>query len=130
MVDCSDITSSINSLRSKFDRCNVVSPKDVLQLLEVVAAVDACSGGGEDYGKLIQEQYSGNSNDVEVVYPVGTYHSISICVILGTIIYGGFSFNEGSVRNIEVTTTNQTETSFTVKAGSQVYVEYLIKTKS
>ena len=128
MVDCPDIASSLNALRSKFDGCHTVSPKDVLQLLEIVAAVNSCAGGGDDYGKLIQEQYRDNANDVTVSYPVGTYHSMSICVMQGTMIYGGFLFNEGTVRNIEVTTTNQTETQFVVTAGSQVYVEYLIKT--
>ena len=128
MVNCSDIESSLNALRSKFDGCNTVNPKDVLQLLEIVAAVNSCSGSGDNYGKLIQEQYRDNANDVIVSYPVGTYHSMSICVMQGTMVYGGFLFNEGTVRNIEVTTTNQTATEFTVTAGSQVYVEYLIKT--
>lgn len=128
MVNCADITSSINDLRSKFDRPCTPSAKDILQLLEIVAAVNSCAGGGEDYGKLIQEQYRDNANDVTVTYPVGTYHSMSICVMVGSIVYGGFFFGEGSVRNIEVTTTNQTKTTFVVTAGSQVYVEYLIKT--
>lgn len=127
-MNCADITTTINSLRSKFDGCNTVSPKDVLQLLELVAAVNSCAGGGDNYGKLIQEQYRENANDVTVTYPVNTYHSMSICVMQGTMVYGGFLFSEGSVRNIEVTTTNQTETSFIVTANSQVYVEYLIKT--
>lgn len=128
MITCADITPKINELLSKFDGCSNVTPKDLKEVVELISAVNQCAGVGENYGKLIQEQYMDNGSDHTVVYPVGTYHAMSICVIRGSIIYGGFVFNEGAVRNIEVTTTNQTETSFTVTANSQVYVEYLIKT--
>jgi len=122
------ITNTINELLSRADKCGTVTNKDFTSIVNLIAMVSSEKGSGETYNTLIQESYKGNSEDVEVSYPVDTYHSISICVMRGTIVYGGFTFYEGTVRNIEVTTTNKTRTEFIVKAGSEVYVEYLIKT--
>lgn len=122
-----DIIADLNRLKAKTDSCGNINPKYFVELLDIVSALANSSGNGENYDRLIQEQYMDNPNDVVVSYPVNHFHAISIAVMRGTIIYGGFTFNEGTVRDIEFSTTNQTVLEFTVTPNSQVYVEYLMK---
>lgn len=129
MIECNEIDQNINELLIAFQDCKKILNSDLRKLTEVLIAVKNCDfGKGVNYDTLVQEQYKDNPQNKEVIYPIGTYHSMSICVLSGTMIYGGFVFSAGTVRNIEVTTTNRTETIFTVTAGSQVYVEYLKET--
>jgi hypothetical protein len=126
-METNDIISGINNLLIKVESCGQVKPKDFIQLINIVAMLAQSSGNGENYDRLIQEQYLDNPNDITVSYPVGHFHAISIAVMRGTINYGGFIFYEGTVRDIEFSTVNQIALEFIVKANSQVYVEYLMK---
>jgi len=49
-------------------------------------------------------------------------------VISGSIEYAGFNFPAGATRNVEFTTLNQEDITFTVNPGSEVLFEYLIET--
>lgn len=127
MIQCNEITQNINELLIAFQDCNKVKNSDLRKLVELVSAVNTCSNGGPLYNTLITETYEPITNTL-VTYPVNTFHSITIIVLEGNIIYNTFTFPTGTTKNIEVTTLNQTLLEFTVTAGSKVMVEYLIET--
>ena len=127
MIQCNEITQNINELLISFQDCNKIKNSDLRKLVELVAAVNVCSNGGPLYNTLITETYEPLTNTL-VTYPVNTFHSITIIVLEGNIIYNTFTFPTGTTQNIEVTTLNQTVFEFTVTAGSKVMVEYLIET--
>jgi len=127
MIQCNEITQTVNELLISFQDCNKIKNSDLRKLVELVAAVNVCSNGGPLYNTLITETYEPLTNTL-VTYPVNTFHSITIIVLEGNIIYNTFTFPTGTTQNIEVTTLNQTVFEFTVTAGSKVMVEYLIET--
>lgn len=127
MIQCNEITQNINELLISFQDCNKIKNSDLRKLVELVSAVNVCSNGGPLYNTLITETYEPLTNTL-VTYPVNTFHSITIIVLEGNIIYNTFTFPTGTTQNIEVTTLNQTVFEFTVTAGSKVMVEYLIET--
>lgn len=127
MTQCNEITQVINELTIAFQDCNKIKNSDLRKLVELVSAVNVCSNGGPLYNTLITETYEPITNTL-VTYPVNTFHSITIIVLEGNIIYNTFTFPTGTTQNIEVTTLNQTVFEFTVTAGSKVIVEYLIET--
>ena len=131
MIQCNEIDQNINYLLSTFEACKVPKATDMQLLVELIAAVNTCANGGTDYSTLVTENYQPETDQV-VSYPVNTYHAISIMVLEGNItrtIEGEtITFPTGTVLKHEVTTLNQTVYTFTVKAGSNVVVEYLIET--
>ena len=127
MIQCNEITQTVNELLISFQDCNKIKNSDLRKLVELVSAVNVCSNGGPLYNTLITETYEPLTNTL-VTYPVNTFHSITIIVLEGNIIYNTFTFPTGTTQNIEVTTLNQTVFEFTVTAGSKVMVEYLIET--
>jgi len=83
--------------------------------------------GGPNYNTVVVDVYEPITDQI-VTYPINTFHSISIIVLTGSIVYNTFTFPAGLTQNIEVTTLNQTPITFLAKAGCKVMVEYIIET--
>ena len=130
VIDCSEINQTINELLVAFQDCNKVKNSDLRKLVDLVSAVNVCANGGADYSTVVDILYEPLVDEL-ITYPVDTFHSISINVISGVLekIVGvdTVSFPIGSSLNLEVTTLNQTPYTFIAKAGSKIYVEYIIK---
>jgi len=127
IIECNEISQTINELLISFQDCKKILNSDLRKLVDLVAAVNECANGGPNYNTLVTDIYEPISSQI-VTYPINTFHSITIIVISGYIIYNTFTFSAGTTQNIEVTTLNQTEITFTVSPGSKVMVEYLIET--
>lgn len=130
-IECSQITQSINYLVNAFDNCHKINPNDLQMVVELIAAIYNCSEQGTQYDTLVQDLYQPIANE-EVIYPIDTYHSISVMILEGNItqIINGttVTYPTGTVLNYEVTTLNQTPFIFIVNAGASVVVETLIET--
>ena len=130
-IECNTISQIVNELTLRFQDCNKIKNSDLRLLVELVAAVNTCANGGKHYDTLISEVYEPISNQL-VTYPINSFHSISITVLRGTIEQDAngttVTFPKNTSLNLEVTTLNQTPYIFTVTAGSQVLVEYIIET--
>ena len=124
VIECNEINQVVNELLISFQDCNKVKNSDLRKLVELVSAVNTCTNGGPNYDTLISETYT---TPQTVVYPPNSFHSFSLNVLSGSIEYQGFNFPEGSTRNIEFTTLNQSEITFIVNPGSEVLFEYLIE---
>lgn len=131
IIECNEINQTVNELLIAFADCNKIKNEDLRKLVDLVKAVNVCSNGGTNYNTEISEVYEPVS-DLIVNYPINSYHSISIMVISGSmteiINSTEITYLKGTVLNTEVTTLNQTPTTFTVRAGSKVVVKYLIET--
>lgn len=127
VIECNEITQVANQLITAFQDCNKIKNSDLRKLVDLVVAVNTCANGGPDYNTIITDIYEPVSDEI-VIYPINTFHAITIVVLEGNIIYNTFTFPAGTTQNIEVTTLNQTPITFTVKAGSKVMVEYIIET--
>lgn len=135
MVQCNEISQNINYLLSAFEKCKVPKAEDMQLLVELIAAVNTCANGGPNYSTLIAEAYQPLVDEI-VTYPINTYHSLNIMVLNGNITreietttgIEVITFPSGTILDHEVTTLNQFEYTFTVKAGANVVVEYLIET--
>jgi len=127
VIECNEINQNINELLIAFQDCKKILNSDLRKLVDLVSAVNTCANGGPNYNTLVTNIYEPIVDQV-VNYPINTFHSITIIVVSGTIVYNTFTFPSGMTQNIEVTTLNQTALSFTAKAGSKVLVEYLIET--
>lgn len=127
IIECNEISQNINELLISFQDCNKILNSDLRKLVELVSAVNTCANGGPNYNTIITNSYNPTADQI-VTYPINTFHSITIIVLSGSILYDTFTFPAGTTQNIEVTTLNQTPITFTVKAGSQVSVKYLIET--
>lgn len=127
MVECNEISQTINELLISFKDCNKIKNEDLRKMVELISAVNICQNGGPNYNTVITDTYE-PLTDENVVYPMNTFHSISIIVLGGSIVYNTFTFPAGLTQNIEVTTLNQTPINFLVKAGSRVLVEYIVET--
>ena len=130
MIQCKEINQNINYLLSAFEACKVPKASDMQLLVELIAAVNTCTNGGPNYDTLITENYQPLTDEI-VTYPINTYHSLNIMILGGSLTReigsSTVTFPTGTVLDHEVTTLNQTEYSFIVKAGSNVVVEYLIE---
>ncbi len=124
VIECNEINQIINQLKIAFQTCKKIDNGDLELLVDLVAAVSKCSNGGPSYNTLVSKVYEGPET---VTFPVDSFHSFSLSVMVGSVVYQGFIFPQGSVKNIEFTTLNQTEITFTVNAGSRVLFEYLIE---
>ena len=124
-IECNEISQTINELIIAFEDCKKVKNEDLRKLVDLVTAVNTCSNGGPNYNTLITDSYT---TPQLVTYPINTFHSFSLSILSGSIIYDGFTLQAGSTKNIEFTTLNQTPISFTVNAASSVLFEYLIET--
>jgi hypothetical protein len=127
IIECNEISQTVNELLIAFKDCNKIKNSDLRKLVELVSAVNTCSNGGPNYNTIVTNNYEPVSDEI-VTYPINTFHAITIVVLEGSIIYNTFTFPAGTTQNIEVTNLNQTSIVFTVKAGSKVMVEYLIET--
>lgn len=127
IIECNEINQTINELLISFQDCNKIKNSDLRKLVELISAVNTCTNGGPNYNTIITDIYEPLVNTI-VTYPVNSFHSISIMLINGNIIYNGITLPQGSVINIEVTTLNQTPITFTALANSKIIVEYLIET--
>lgn len=127
LIECNEISQTINELLISFKDCNKIKNEDLRKMVELISAVNICQNGGPNYNTVIADTYE-PITDQNVTYPVNTFHSISIIVLTGSIVYNTFTFPAGLTQNIEVTTLNQTPINFLVKAGSKVLVEYIVET--
>lgn len=127
VIECNQISQTVNQLLIAFEDCNKIKNSDLRKLVELVSAVNTCANGGADYDTIVTNTYEPITDQI-VTYPVNTFHSITIIVLTGSIVQDTFTFPAGTTQNIEVTTLNQTPIIFTVKAGSKVIVKYLIET--
>ena len=125
VINCLEINQVINELLIAFQDCNKIKNSDLRRLVELVSAVNTCANGGPDYNTLVSVSYT---TPQTIIFPINSFHSFSLNVISGSIEYEGFNFPAGSTRNIEYTTLNQSEVTFTVNSGSEVLFEYLIET--
>ena len=125
VIECNEINQTINELLIAFQTCKEVKPSDLNLLVELVAAVSTCSNGGPNYDTLNSITYDTMGI---VTFPVNSFHSFSLNVLEGNIIYEGNVFPAGSTRNVEFTTLNQTAVSFNVLAGGKVFFQYLTET--
>ena len=126
-IECSEISQTVNELLIAFQDCNKIKNSDLRKLVELVSAVNTCSNGGIDYGKLLTNTYEPISDTV-ITYPINDFHSISVLVVVGEAIYQGVTFPIGGKIEIEFTNLNQQSFSFTAKAGSKIFVERIIET--
>lgn len=127
VIECDAINQVINELLIAFQDCNKVKNSDLRKLVELVAAVNTCTNGGPLYNTMITDVYE-PLTDTVVTYPVDSFHSISVMLINGNILYNGITLPQNSVINIEFTTLNQTAFTFTALAGSKIIVEYIVET--
>lgn len=127
IIECNAINQVINELLIAFQDCNKVKNSDLRKLVELVAAVNTCTNGGPLYNTLITDTYE-PLTDTVITYPVDSFHAISVMLVNGNILYNGITLPQNSVINIEFTTLNQTEFTFTALAGSKIIVEYIIET--
>lgn len=120
--DCSrEIEQMINELTIQLGHCKPPTNSELTSMLNILKLMNQCNGGG-DYNVLVQETHTAHK---EVSYPIGTFHSFSINVLEGSMIYGGVMFPAGTTRNVEFSTTNQTVVKFMVNQKSKVFIEYL-----
>lgn len=124
IIECNEINQTINQLKTTFQTCKKPSNKDLVLLVDLVAAVNKCANGGANYNTLITERYEGPS---EIVVPVNKLHSYTLAVLKGSVEYEDFTFPRGTTRNVEFTTLNQTAFKYIVNPGSVVMFEYLIE---
>lgn len=127
VIECNEINQVINKLKIAFQTCKKIENQDLVQLVELVAAVNKCSNGGPNYDKLVAESFEGPTT---ITFPPNSFHSFSLSVMEGNITYQGFTIPKGSVKNIEFTTLNQTEIKFDISIGGKVLFEYLIEDKN
>lgn len=124
IIECNEISQTVNQLLVAFQDCNKVKNSDLRKLVNLISAVSTCNNGGPSYDTTVIDEYITSQI---VIYPPNTLHSYSLNVISGSIEYAGFILPAGSTRNVEYTNLNQDEIAFTVNAGSQVLFEYLIE---
>jgi len=125
IIECNEINQTVNQLLVAFQDCNKIKNEDLRKLVELVAAISTCSNGGPNYDTLTSILYT----TFQVVsFPVNSFHSFSLSVLVGSIDYQGVNLPAGATKNIEFTTLNQTAISFTVNPGSTILFEYLTET--
>lgn len=122
ITNCSlEIGQKINELTIQLNHCKPPSNSELKDMLNILKLMNECNGGG-DYNTLVQETYT---TEGVVSFPIDSFHSFSINVMEGSMDYGGVNFPEGTTRNVEFSTKNQTVVSFKVNFKSKVFIEYL-----
>ncbi len=127
LIECNEINQVANELKIAFEDCKKLKSEDMQKLVDLILAVNTCANGGVDYGTLVSTLYEPVGNQI-VTLPVDTFHSITVLINTGSIIYNGVTLPSGASINLEVTSLNQTEFEFEIVGGSKVLVEYLIET--
>lgn len=127
MIQCNEITQTVNYLSAAFQDCTTLKAEDMQTLVELVAAVNTCANGGPNYDTINNDLYEPVVDEI-ITYPVDSFHAISIVLLEGNMLYNGVTMTPGFTVNIEVTTTNQTALTFTAFAGSKIMVEYITET--
>lgn len=123
-MECNEINQVVNQLKIAFQTCKKIENKDLVLLVDLVAAVNKCANGGSSYNTLITEIYEGPA---EINIPVNFLHSYTLAVMRGSVEYNDIRFPKGTVRNVEFTNLNQTAFKYTVNPGAKVIFEYLIE---
>lgn len=124
-IECNEIPQTINELLIAFQNCKQVKNEDLVKLVDLVSSVYTCQGAGANYSTLISNTYNSEGS---VSFPSNSFHSFSISVLSGSIIYQGAVLYAGSTKNVEYTTLNYNPVSFYVNSGSTVLFEYIIAT--
>ena len=127
MIDCNQINQEVNSLILAFSDCKKIRNEDLVRLVELIAAVNICANGGANYSTILNTIYEPSEDEV-IILPVNSFHAISMVVVRGPVIYNGVTLVNGNTVNLEVTTTNQTDFTFTATAGSKILVETIVET--
>ncbi len=125
-IECEDIQDAIDQLSTSLHNCNKVKKSDAVTLLALIEAVNNCNNeGGLNYDTLVTNMFEPALNQ-DVTYPIDTFHSIIVIVLIGSINYYDALLPAGTTLNLEMTTLNKTALTFTVNAGSKVLVQYQI----
>lgn len=127
VIECNEINQVYNELMIALQDCNKVKNSDLRKMLDLIYAVYTCANGGADYSTIENDLYE-SETDTVISYPPNSFHSISVVISLGTIVYNDITLGAGNTINIEFSTLNQQEFTFLAKAGSKVLVEYIIET--
>lgn len=126
VIECNSINQVINELLIAFQDCNKIKNSDLRKLVELISAVNTCSNGGVDYGRLLTNTYE-PLTDTVITYPINDFHAISVLVVEGSAVYQGVTFPVGGKVEIEFTNLNQQEFLFTAKANSKIFVERIVE---
>jgi len=127
MIPCENINQTVNYLLTQFQDCTKLKAEDMQLLVELIAAVNTCANGGLNYDTLNNDIYQPTVDEV-ITYPPNSFHSISVAVSSGQLLYNGITLSPGNSINLEFTTTNQLAFTFTALAGSTVLVEFITQT--
>jgi len=127
IIPCNEINQTYNELIIAFQDCNKIKNEDLRKLADLIIAVNTCANGGPDYNTIENDLYEPLVNTI-VTYPANTFHAISVVVGQGTIYYNNITLPAGASINLEFTTLNQEDFTFTANSGSKVLVEYIIET--
>jgi hypothetical protein len=131
MIQCNEITQTVNELLISFADCNKYKNEDLRKLVELVAAVNTCANGGVDYG-LETTLYYEPLTDQVINFPINSFHSYSLMVLEGNITqqvdFSIITYPTRATLNTEFTNLNQTPIEFTVLAGSKIVFKYLTET--
>lgn len=126
VIECTEINQVYAELMTAFQDCNKIKNSDLRKLVELVLAVNTCANGGASYNTLVNFVYEPDETTV-ITYEPNTFHSISLVVTQGNIIYNGITLPTNTSINLEFTTLNQHAFTFTIAPGSKVLVEYIIE---
>jgi len=131
MIQCNEISQTVNELLIAFADCNKIKNEDLIKLVELVSAVNTCANGGINYNTEITVFYEPLVDEV-ITYPINSLHSYSLMILEGNITEQVNSqlitYPTRTVLNTEFTNLNQTPIVYTVLAGSKVVFKYLIET--
>jgi len=127
MIPCENINQTVNYLLTQFQDCTKLKAEDMQLLVELIAAVNTCANGGLNYNTVNNDIYQPTVDEV-ITYPPNSFHSISVVVASGQVIYNGITLPTGTSINLEFTTTNQLAFTLTALAGSTLLIEYITQT--
>jgi len=127
VIECNEINQTVNYLRNAFQDCRQIKAEDMQTLLDLIVAVNTCANGGPDYSTTVNYTYEPDENQT-VTYEPNTFHSISLVVVTGTVVYDGISLSAGASINLELSNLNQQDFEFIVTAGSKAIVVQVIET--
>lgn len=124
VIECNEINQVYSQLMMAFQDCNKIKNEDLRKMLDLIMAVNVCSNGGPSYNTLESFTYTPLEDEIISFLPE-TFHSISLVVSNGEVIYDGITLSTSAAINLEFTSLNQYAFTFTVKAGSTVLVNLI-----
>lgn len=126
VIKCDEINQTYAELMAAFQDCNKIKNSDLRKLLELILAVNTCANGGASYNTLVNYVYEPDET-VVITYEPNTFHAISLVVTQGNVIYNGLTLPTNTSINLEFTTLNQQDFTFTINPGSIILVEQVIE---